>query len=159
MSAVPEWLKSLRLHKYTGLVKLSSSISGPCNFLTKCEKTKVVSADDEFELRGDVGPHRGKARKDGSYQGKLLSHTMKSIYCQLIVDESAGSTTKDCELGCKAERQVQASLLLAGQHQQHQHHAASTSPAPTSPASTSPLVIHQRQHHQHHCHQRQHHQS
>ena len=74
MSAVPEWLKSLRLHKYTGLVKLSCQHwSRVYNiFFTKCEMTKVVSADDELELRGDVGPHRGEARKDGSHQGKLL---------------------------------------------------------------------------------------
>ena len=45
----------------------------------KCEKTKVASADDELELRGDVGPNRGEARKDGSYQGKTVLSDVKSI--------------------------------------------------------------------------------
>ena len=49
------------------------------NFLMKCEKTKVASADDELELRGDVGPNRGEARKDGSYQGKTVLSDVKSI--------------------------------------------------------------------------------
>ena len=85
MSAVPEWLKSLRLHKYTGLVSCHGVFLDHVKsylFLTVKRQKLMYFLDDELELRGDAGPYWGEAWKDGGDQGNDSSKKKTFIYCQ-----------------------------------------------------------------------------